>query len=316
VIVTISIPLPSADRPMWFPGQVLTADDLTATQDVDTGLRRLHHRMLHGWGIAFGLAVTGRRGQAQVEVGAGYALDGRGTELVLPHPVPMPVPPVAGGPDGGPRHFTLVLRWTEDEDAFTVDRPGACGTEGAVRRSDAPTLSWVDPGEVRVGLDIVLAEVRVQSCRLVDPPGPTLRRLLNPPPTPYTATGRTPAGDTDWNVVADQGEAPWALQVTVDTSEAGFGDTPTYLARVAGPRLVEAGLTAFGQPFLLDGPAHIEAPEPGRFQLLVPLVPRVWTAGDPDPIRVNPAHVVGGDVLYDLVAHQLRWTVEWVGVQA
>lgn len=313
--MTISLPLPNADRPLWFPGQLLTADDLTSSQDVDAGLRRLHHRMLHGWGIASGLVVTGRRGEASVDVAAGYALDGAGRELVLPDPVAKPVPPVAGGPDGGPRRFTLVLRWTEDVDAVVTDRPGLCDTEGAVRRSDEPTLSWLDPADVLVGLHIVLAEVAVQSCRLVDPPDGTLRRLLNPPPTPYTATGRTPAGETAWRVVSDQGEAPWALAVTVDTSEAGFGDTPTYLARVAGPRLVDAALTPFGQPFLLDGPAHVLDPEPGQFQLRVPLVPRVWTAADPDPIRVNPVQVVGSDRLYDLVAHELRWTVEWVGVQ-
>lgn len=314
--MTTSLPPPNTDRPLWFPGQLLTADDLTTAQDLDTGLRRLHHRMLHGWGIASGLTVAGRRGQAEVDIGAGYALDRVGRELVVPDRLPMPVPPVAGGPDGGPRPFALVLRWTDDEDAAVVDRPGSCGTRGAVRRSDAPTLSWVAPGSVRAGLDIVLAEIRVQSCRLVDPPDPTRRRLLNPPPTPYTATGLTVAGETDWRVVADHGGAPWGLAVTVDTSEAGFGDTPSYLARIAGGRLVEAAATPFGQPFLLDGPAHVLEPEPGRFQLHVPLVPRAWTTPDSDPIRVNPPPVVGSGQLQHLVTHGLRWAVEWVGVQS
>ena len=40
--MTISAaPLPSPDRPLYFSGQVLAADDLTAAQDVDTGLRHL-----------------------------------------------------------------------------------------------------------------------------------------------------------------------------------------------------------------------------------------------------------------------------------
>ncbi len=317
--MTLSASLPHADRPRWFPGQLLTAEDLTAAQDVDTNLRRLHHRMLHGWGIAAGLAVTGRRGQAEVTVGPGYALDAEGRELVLPGPVTKPVPPVAGGADGGPRRYTLVLRWTPDADAVVVDRPGLCATEGAVRRSDEPTLEWVEPGAVKVGLDVALAEVRVQSCRLVDPPDPASRRLLNPPPTPYTATGSTPAGETGWQVLTDEDGTVWAVTVTVDTSEAGFGDTPTYLARVAGVRDVRtdlAAVPAFGRRFLLDGPCHVQDPEPGRFQLLVPLVPGYWIPANADSVPVNPVEVVGSGALSDLVAHRLRWRVEWVGVQS
>lgn len=314
--MTISAPLPPTERPLWFPGQLLTAADLTAAQDVETGLRRLHHRILHGWGVATGLAVTGSRGRTDVTVGAGYALDGEGRELVLPEPIQLPVPPVAGGPDGRPRPFALTLRWSEDAEAAVVLRPGECGTAGAVRRSDAPTLGWIDPGAVRVGLDVVLAAVAVQSCRLVDAPDSASRRLLNPPPTPYTATGRTVGGETDWAVIADHGNSVVLAKASVDTSEAGFGDTPTYLARVAGQRLLPSKTAGFPRPFLLDGSAQVVGAEPGRFELHVPLVPRYWTgSGSADPIPVNPEEVIGSGKLYDLIANQLKWTVEWVGVQ-
>src|SRR4029077_6655055 len=75
-VMTISaVSLPSTGRPLYCPGQILSADDLTAAQEADGGLRQLHHRMLHGWGIASGLGVTGRRGDTSLSVGSGYALD-------------------------------------------------------------------------------------------------------------------------------------------------------------------------------------------------------------------------------------------------
>lgn len=314
--MTVSaVPLPRADRPLYFPGQVLAADDLTAAQDVDTGLRHLHHRMLHGWGIASGLGVTGRRGDATVSIGAGYALDSTGRELVVPDPVSVPVPPVVAGPDGQPRGFALVVRWTSDEDAVVVDRPGACGTEDAVRRSDAPQALWLDPPAVRVGHDIVLALAAVQGCALAGAPELASRRLLNPPPTPYAACGRTTSGDTGWQVRTGPAGLPYAVVAVVDTSEAGFGDTPAYLARLDGLRMLDATLSPTGRPALLDGTPYVEAAEPGRFRCVVPLPPGTgW--GDGTQVDVNPSDIVGSAALTDLVTTTLRWSVEWIGLQS
>lgn len=314
--MTISAaPLPHADRPLYFSGQILAADDLTAAQDVDTGLRHLHHRMLHGWGIASGLGVTGRRGDTSVSIGSGYALDSTGRELVVPSPTTMPVPPVMAGPDGRPLGFALVVRWTDDEDAAVVDRPGACGTEGAVRRSDAPQALWLDPVAVRVGYDIVLALAQVQGCALAGAPELATRRLLNPPPTPYAACGRTPSGDTGWQVRTGPTGVPYAVVAEVDTSEAGFGDTPAYLARLDGLRLLDAALSPTGRPTLLDGTPYVEAAEPGRFRVVVPLPPGTGF-GDDDQIDVNPTAIVSDAQLTDLVATTLGWSVEWIGLQS
>jgi hypothetical protein len=46
------------ERPHFFTGQLLTADDLQAEQDYFRGKSRLHHRLLHGWGIVSGLGVS------------------------------------------------------------------------------------------------------------------------------------------------------------------------------------------------------------------------------------------------------------------
>ncbi|GAA1061427.1 hypothetical protein [Agromyces bracchium] len=308
--------LPRARSPRFFAGQLLTADDLNAEQDVDTGLRRLHNRMLHGWGIAAGLAVTGGRGGTSVTVGAGYALDAAGRELVVPDARVAAIPAVAGGVDGGPIRFTLVLRWRDDDEAAVDTRPGACATEGAVRRDDGPALEWREPGQVSAGIHVVLADVDVQSCRLLGPPDDSGRRLLNPPPTPYAGSGATVAGETVWRVRSAQGVAPWALWTDVDTSEAGFGDIPAYVARIVGPREVTAAQAPHGTPCLLDGPPHIEASEPGRFRVVVPLLRAVLT----DPVRgtlieVNPIGLIAAPALADIASFTLKWTVEWIGVQ-
>ncbi|WP_022920510.1 hypothetical protein [Ornithinimicrobium pekingense] len=306
-------PLFPAYRPQFFPGQLLTAEDLSAGQDVDTGLRRLHHRMLHGWGIASGLTVTGWRGGTEVALGAGYALDAEGRELVVDDPLTVPVPPVASGPAGDPVPFALVVRWTEDEEAVVVDRAGACGTRGAVRRSDVPTVGWLD-GPVREGLDVVLAEVAVHGCRLSQPPDPAARRLLNPPPTPYAASGATWPGYTPWQARQDDAGRVWAVETEVDTAEAGFGDVPVYLVNLGGDRLLSAAASPTGASCVLDGVPHVEAPEAGRFRVLVPLPAGVSVAGTA-AVDVNPPAVVGHGDLLDVVATTLAWSVQWIGVQ-
>lgn len=309
-------PLPPAERPTFFSGQLLTAGDLNAAQDVDTGMRHLHHRVLHGWGIASGLAVVGRRSEVSVSLGAGYALDVAGRELVVDEQTTVPVPPVANGPDGNPLPFVLVVRWTDDQDAIVLDRPGACETEGAVLRLDTPDVGWVDPNDVRSGLDVVLAEVMVQNCRLSASPDLTSRRLLTPPPTPYTATGGTLTHGTGWSVAAAAGGQPWAVWTEVDTSEAGFGDVPAYLARLVGTRLLDAADSPSGRPALVDGTPYVDHAEVGRFRLVVPL-PAGSSAGvGGGVIDVNPTDLVGDAAFADLVTGTLGWAVEWIGVQS
>ncbi|MGW6194764.1 hypothetical protein ACWF0M_01325 [Kribbella sp. NPDC055110] len=308
-------PLPPAERPTFFAGQLLTADDLNVAQAVDTEMRWLHHRILHGWGIASGLVVTGRHGEVAVDLGAGYALDLAGRELVVDEPVQVPVPPVANGPDGRPLPFALVVRWRDDEEAVVVDRAGPCGAEGAVLRSDAPIIAWIEPEAIRQGIDVVLAEILVQGCRLSAPPDPTVRRQLRPPPTPYIACGATPA-HAGWFVRSADDGRPWAVCTDVDTSEAGFGDVPAYLARLVGTRLLDAANAPHGMPVLVDGAGYIEAAEVGRFRFVVPLPGGSSIGEDGGGIEVNPEDLVSDGGFADLISGTLGWGVEWIGVQS
>jgi hypothetical protein len=316
-------PIPSTGRPRYFPGELLTAQDLNGATDQDDTLRALHHQILHGTGIATGLVVTGARGQVTVGLSAGYALDAKGRELLVVADLSVLVPPVASGPDGAPVRYALTVRWTEDAEAAVVLRSGPCGEQGAVRSSDAATVAWLGPAAVRAGLDIVLATVEVLGCALAAAPDPGLRRSLNPPPTPYSAAGATPAGATPWQVVEDPPGTVWAVRTTVDTSAAGFGDVPVYLARLVGHRELPANpspnLRGVDQDtVLLDGTPYVEDPETGRFQLVVPLLPGqggLDLGNDLTPVVVNPSDVVGASGLTDLLTTKQLWCVEWIGVQ-
>lgn len=89
------------ERPRFFAGQLLTAEDLQLEQDYFRGEFRRHNRFLHGWGIAAGLSVTVDEGTTLV-VSPGLALDCAGNELSLPEPKRLPLSGVAG------RHYVTI----------------------------------------------------------------------------------------------------------------------------------------------------------------------------------------------------------------
>lgn len=80
-------------RPRYYEGQVLGADDLTAGLDYTRAQAARHNRLVHRWGIVSGLALTATprtgAGASWVEVtmGAGMAIDGTGREIVVPDDV-------------------------------------------------------------------------------------------------------------------------------------------------------------------------------------------------------------------------------------
>lgn len=97
-----------AERPRWFAGQLVTPGDLEALQQWVLGRSRRHNRLVHGWGVACGLAVnattspvTGETVPWSVTVGSGYALSGCGDEVCVPTTVTIDVrQPRPEGSDG------------------------------------------------------------------------------------------------------------------------------------------------------------------------------------------------------------------------
>ena len=79
------------ERPHFFTGKLLTAEDLSAEQNYQIGKRRLHNRLLHGWGLVSGLEVITSNG-GEIRISAGVALDCLGNEIVVAAPVVLEVP--------------------------------------------------------------------------------------------------------------------------------------------------------------------------------------------------------------------------------
>ncbi len=89
------------ERPHFFTGKLLTADDFQREQDYFRGKSRLHNRFLHGWGIVAGLGVTIDH-ESTVVVSPGLALDCEGNELVLPEPERIALSGLTG------RHYVTI----------------------------------------------------------------------------------------------------------------------------------------------------------------------------------------------------------------
>jgi hypothetical protein len=72
-------------RPRFFPGQLLTEDDLGLMVGYAAAKNRLHNRFLFGDGVVCGLRVScDPCGGGKVTVGSGYALDCCGNDIVVP----------------------------------------------------------------------------------------------------------------------------------------------------------------------------------------------------------------------------------------
>ncbi len=86
------------ERPRYFFGQALGADDFEQEQLYHREKARRHNRFLHGWGIVRGLEVhAGTQGARKVTISPGYALDRRGEEIVVPRSVAVDLSGHAAG---------------------------------------------------------------------------------------------------------------------------------------------------------------------------------------------------------------------------
>src|SRR6185436_3563769 len=71
-------------RPRFFPGQLLTDQDLNRLEHYVVDKNRLHNRYLHGWGVACGLEVVcDPCDRGHVVVRTGYALSPCGDDIIV-----------------------------------------------------------------------------------------------------------------------------------------------------------------------------------------------------------------------------------------
>jgi hypothetical protein len=321
--------IPDLSRVTFFDGQRLAAEDLNAAATVQREFRWLHNRSLHNWGIGLGFAVSGAKGDKQVQVAPGYAIDCRGREIVLTESITKAVPARAGAADGGPLVYFLVAAYPDDASLTVLEeRQGECGADGAVRLQERAAIYWKAQGEQTVvqGMEIVLAQATVQNCQLAAPLSTDQRRNARPNQQPYVAAGQSnPTPWTVWTVagspiivpttgIASSGNVVVGVQAVIDTSAGRFGSTPEYHAELRGARFLEANAGSFDNPqaFYLDGLAFLSDPKPASFTYNV-IMPRAVTLLGGVPINIP--------WLFDDPDAHLRavvrafWSVVWVGVE-
>lgn len=318
--MSVNNDIPELERPAFFDGQRLTAADLTAVQSYHRELRWLHNRSLHNWGIAFGLAVTGLRGERTVRIQPGYALDCKGRDLILSEPLEMPIPPEAGNGKGGPAIYYLTASYAEDADLTPETRNGTCGSSGAVRRPEEPIIRWQNPddtsgdGRFTQGIDVVLASIKVQNCQLLTDISGSERRDAVPATQPYVAAGQSNAGQTTWRAWPPEGNQERFLGIitTVTTTDAGFRTTPRYQAHVIGSRVV--GRLNNEIDVVVDGYTQVVNASAGSFDLVMTLPQGMIGTG-----LLNPPDILTPDLLDRLSHHadeeDLGWYVVWMGVE-
>lgn len=313
-----STDIPILQRPDFFDGQQLLAGDLTNVQHYQRELHWLHNRSLHGWGIAFGLAATGARGDRVVHIQPGYALDCVGHDLILSEMLEMPVPAVARASDGGDATYYLTASYADDESLTPETRDGVCGTSGAVRRPEQPVIRWQDPDDTaaesrfRRGLDIILGTIKVRNCQLSEDVSGAARRSAVPVAQPYIASGTTLAGSTVWRFWPDA-DNPAGVMTTVSTASAGFRMTPRYQAHVVGQRHFAVLFINGSDTAIVDGYAQVVNPASTEFDLVV-VLPQGSIRTAHLPLTLNPPEVLTEPFLAKLQI-ELEWHVVWMGIE-
>ena len=332
------------ERQLFFPGQRLLAADLDQVVDDHRWRRELHNRACHRAGVGNGFPVTGEIGGREVTIGAGYALDALGHEIISTSTRTEPVPPVVGDPSGGPAAYDLTVRYPEqDELEETETRAGVCASRGVIRRLEEPEFCWVrleedaggelhpiDPDlaqQLQLGHRIRLARVWVADCKL-SKLSIAERRNARPPERPYIYCGRT---TVEWRIepfaselLAFTGDlttllttsfqpaattALFFLTATVDTEAAGFRATPCYSVGLRGERQLLFTVESEGGPQVVawpaDGQPSVEDATPAGFTVRVlPIIPGLGR---------EFARVLGDD--FDPTTLQIPWEIEWMGVE-
>jgi hypothetical protein len=320
------------ERSRFFNGQRLFASDLQAIEEFNREMRWLHNQSLHQPGIGSGFAISGKKGDRQVAIQPGYAIDALGREIVLTESELEPVPPVADDGFGGPVYFDLTVSYPEDAALkITETRDGVCVDRGAIRLREAPVFCWVRLGPppdrlptdanlrsaLQLGARLRLGRAQVLNCQLDQPISIAQRRNARPAEQPYVACGRS---EGEWQI-PEVNALGIGLEIitTVDTSDAQFRTPPCYTAHLLGDRHFAFEVAGHTVLRMLDGfvtisvPDDSQAPTSFDFSLLIPdslLTSQPNNAADPDPRTAADFT----DQFRDQLAAK-GWRVEWMGVE-
>lgn len=281
------------ERFRFWQGQKLLGRDFRDQLAREAQLRWWHDRAMHNaFGVSFGFDVSRviEKGEfVAVRVTCGVAYDSFGRELILQTTRTIDLP--ADVPEGNPK-FTLVAKYKESR---------RCGNECipvCACRTDEPELQWKISRSLELSDGVPLMEFSYEGTERT----PVLNanfsahraRALS---RPRIGRGATIPGNTSWDswfeIVPDgEGgklEVPIGVQVTIDTSSAGFTEVPCYFAWLEGSLWNKTNIELFPIPF-----SHIdnETPRQFRFRLWMPplltaLGSRVRIANDRPILRTD-----------------------------
>jgi hypothetical protein len=141
-------------RPRFFEGQVLAADDLAAGLDYSRAQAARHNRLAHDWGLVDGLDLIGTAvpGSAVfhlvVTVSPGLAIDGTGREIVVPQEIPVEESLFlrSGVAVADPDALYPVLLAGADSPALPRPFTHRCGVAQAGRTVESYALTFGAPG--------------------------------------------------------------------------------------------------------------------------------------------------------------------------
>lgn len=325
--------VPYIERLDFFNGQRLFAEDLQTLDGFNRQMRWLHNRSLHAFGIGSGFfIVRGERGDREMTIAPGYAIDNNGREIILLLPRTVTVPPVADDGSGNPQFYDLAVHYPGIEDLEELEtRTGIYGTHGAVRRREEPVFCWIElkadftpkidrhAQQIASGEKIVLARISVKNCRL-ETVSIATRRNVRPERLPYVTCGISQADDSHWEewreevtigLMEGQEKIKFFLGVKkiVSTASAKFVSVPRYTARAVGERLFLNKGPNLDQNFLIEGFSMIDSnatPNQFTFRLFLP------DFHVHDTLPVNPRQDI-----FQIVdeINSAGWYVEWMGVE-
>jgi hypothetical protein len=293
--------IPTLERVRFFPGELLTADDLTVVDGNNRELRWLHNSTMHDWGIGYGFHVQGARGDTSVTVSPGYATDVEGREIILSALFTLPSPAVPGASDGGAAIYYVVTNYVDDADETVEEQRGAtaCAVGGAVRLSNDPAILWKTAAQLVFGTDVILGTVSIKNCALSAKVSTAGRRTAYAVPRFSIYAAEIAVADIQWTAWK-QGTVNAGYKATIDTSAAGFVATPAYTAHIVGSRSI------VNTDFVAVDFISVTKQTPTGFTLQVALPSIAFS--------VNPAQLTDPKTGPALLK-TLGWRVSWMGVE-
>lgn len=326
-------------RTRFRQGQTLRSRDLNDELAVEAQLRAWHNRSAthNAFGIARGFRTTRRN--ERIEVGPGIAYDCFGRELILSRLTPVEIPESL-------QDMTLLVRYKHTTDvAESIERNAVCFECGDRTRPAQVELYWKADASLNLEDGVPVARLAADADGVIRSEKVRVRPLARP----RIANGATIPGSTAWQLWTIPGlrgrGIPIGLQVTVDTSGAGFTQTPCYFAWLNNTpsKLTAENLLSF---FLFFW--HVEyvmetTDDHFTFRVLLPMFIRLGSLNNslgaaaenaalfafhiprpsPNPARdtrvatasaINTASFFGSRLLAFAQAQQL--TVGWLGIQS